>query len=284
MPNAYLAHYGAKGQHWGVRRYQNSDGSLTPLGRVHYGVGEARKATSRVVKAVASKTSSTAKAAGTAVRKVVKPTDEELDARIAKQKEKNNYAAKRRELRRLKKTGVNDPTTDPDGKSDKGQHKRFSEMSDQEINARIARLQKEVTLADLERKKDMGPVRRMVDEALMAAGKTAVQSVATGVGKELGAKFVDGLLGTSVASKSNDDTGGKKSKSNNSNTNNNNSNANSSDRGNSSPLSAHSRSERSLKKSALKLETQRNFDQAEQNLQEAREIQQRRRERRRSQN
>lgn len=39
----YLAHHGVKGQKHGERRYQNPDGSLTPLGRVHYGVGEARK-------------------------------------------------------------------------------------------------------------------------------------------------------------------------------------------------------------------------------------------------
>lgn len=29
----YLIHYGIKGQKWGVRRYQNPDGSLTPAGR-----------------------------------------------------------------------------------------------------------------------------------------------------------------------------------------------------------------------------------------------------------
>ena len=31
--NQYLAHHGVKGMHWGVRRYQNSDGSLTSAGR-----------------------------------------------------------------------------------------------------------------------------------------------------------------------------------------------------------------------------------------------------------
>lgn len=36
----YLMHYGVKGQKYGQRRYQNPDGSLTPEGREHYGVGE----------------------------------------------------------------------------------------------------------------------------------------------------------------------------------------------------------------------------------------------------
>lgn len=32
----YLAHHGIKGQKWGVRRYQNPDGSLTSKGRIKY--------------------------------------------------------------------------------------------------------------------------------------------------------------------------------------------------------------------------------------------------------
>ena len=32
-----LYHWGIKGMKWGVRRYQNKDGTLTPTGRKHYG-------------------------------------------------------------------------------------------------------------------------------------------------------------------------------------------------------------------------------------------------------
>lgn len=35
---SYLMHHGVQGQKWGVRRWQNPDGTLTPEGRKHYGL------------------------------------------------------------------------------------------------------------------------------------------------------------------------------------------------------------------------------------------------------
>ena len=47
----YLVHSGVLGMKWGIRRYQNEDGTLTPEGRIRYGkqaeanapVGETKK-------------------------------------------------------------------------------------------------------------------------------------------------------------------------------------------------------------------------------------------------
>lgn len=36
MYELYLAHHGVKGQKWGIRRYKNKDGSLTPKGKKKY--------------------------------------------------------------------------------------------------------------------------------------------------------------------------------------------------------------------------------------------------------
>lgn len=37
MNDTSLTHYGIKGMKWGVRRYQNKDGSLTAAGKKRYG-------------------------------------------------------------------------------------------------------------------------------------------------------------------------------------------------------------------------------------------------------
>lgn len=36
----YLEHHGIRGMKWGVRRFQNADGSYTSAGKGRYGVGD----------------------------------------------------------------------------------------------------------------------------------------------------------------------------------------------------------------------------------------------------
>ena len=45
----YLAHHGTKGQRWGVRRFQNPDGSLTAAGKLRYSAGNVGRSISKKV-------------------------------------------------------------------------------------------------------------------------------------------------------------------------------------------------------------------------------------------
>lgn len=57
MEQNYLIHHGVKGQKWGVRRFQNKDGSLTPKGKKRYLFGKKKKEPHEDYKRAHSKTS-----------------------------------------------------------------------------------------------------------------------------------------------------------------------------------------------------------------------------------
>lgn len=180
---AYLAHYGVKGQKHGVRQYQNPDGSLTALGRIHYGVGAAR-----------GKASSAVKSVGKAIRKKVKPTEADLDEEIAKQRAKNASRDKKQQLKDLKR-GIDEGASKGVANEPlRGQNKRFSELSDAEIADRIRRLENEIKLADLERTKNLGPGMRMVDRALREGGQQAIKNIVSNTITKAGEKALSSML------------------------------------------------------------------------------------------
>jgi hypothetical protein len=79
-----LFHSGTKGMKWGKRLYQYEDGSLTPLGRSHYGVGP-----SRGIKKSASKTDSS-DSSEKKTKSISEMSNDELDTyitRLRKEKE-----------------------------------------------------------------------------------------------------------------------------------------------------------------------------------------------------
>lgn len=185
----YVAHSGTKGMKWGQRRYQNADGSLTPLGRAHYGIGKARAAAGSVKEAI---------------RKRVAPTNTELNAQIRKQRSKNLNKQKRAELKELKKG--NDPKQDSKTKAS-GTHKKYSEMTDKEIQDRINRLTNEVKLADLEFKTSLTPGQRFVYEQFKSGAGEAIKNVTSSAFTKAG-KSVLGLSDNN----DNNNNGGKKNK------------------------------------------------------------------------
>ena len=83
VEDSFLEHSGVKNMKWGQRRYQNPDGSLTALGRIHYGIGQRRAARAAAKKTKVMQSGD----AKTVLKYRKKLTDEEFDTamvRVAK--------------------------------------------------------------------------------------------------------------------------------------------------------------------------------------------------------
>lgn len=117
MESNYLSHYGVRGQKWGVRRYQNKDGSLTNAGRKRYNKEMENIKSER--KVVANK----------------KRTQKQLN-KLKTEKEK--LEAEKKELDQLKKGKKDSEEPKPQTKT-----KTVKDMTDRELEDAIYRTQLE---------------------------------------------------------------------------------------------------------------------------------------------
>lgn len=127
MENKELQHHGIPGMKWGIRRYQNKDGSLTAAGKKRYEKELAKlKEEQRILNNKKKTQAKLDKLA--AMRKSL----DETKAELGETSKIENVKEKVKEL-----------------KADKPSKRKIKSMSDEEIQARINRLDLEKKYADL---------------------------------------------------------------------------------------------------------------------------------------
>lgn len=170
-----LQHHGTKGMRWGIRRFQNKDGSLTPAGKRK----RLSERTDKKVKTIETKTSNKIKKLKETAKyqKKVDKAEAKAAAKLAKAEEK--YGVK-------KKAGTDDS---------KPKQKSINEMTNDELREQITRIQLQQQLAALTPKqqtKGQAFVNSMLNDVIIPAAKTAGKDLATDYMKKVG-KDVLGL-------------------------------------------------------------------------------------------
>lgn len=121
-PNNELYHHGVKGMRWGVRRYQNADGSLTPAGKKHRASTEEGKLKER--------------------EKQIKAKEREKAKRAKLDAKKAELDAREKALRKSGKT---------DQKQAEAKTKSISEMSNKELQEHTTRMTLEKNYYDAQK-------------------------------------------------------------------------------------------------------------------------------------
>ncbi len=152
-----LCHWGIKGMKWGVRRYQNKDGTLTPAGKKHYG-GEGTDGSEKPDYAPKAPK-----------KKASDYTDEELRAQISRMQMEKQY----RDLAGQTNVREDDPN--------------------RELKLERERLQLQRDVKSL--KKEINGGQTFVKTVMTNASQQALTKMATGAMLYVGKQAVTNMLG-----------------------------------------------------------------------------------------
>lgn len=160
----YLAHWGVKGMRWGVRRYQNKDGTLTPAGQKRYNKEMTKlKAEEKVLK-----------------------NKQKTQAKINKLEEKRRSVNEQK--RNIgKKPGLNKSSDSADQQTDK--KKSVKDMTDDELNAAVRRAELEKRYRDLNPKK-VSAGKKFVKDVIAPAATQVAKNLATDYLTKQGKKYL----------------------------------------------------------------------------------------------
>lgn len=160
-----LQHHGIKGQKWGVRRYQNEDGSLTAKGKQRYGTKENFE-----------------REYPQESKKKMKKAKQEVDV----YKDAAGKAQRGMEEGRQKKNKKQREDVDADVRE------RAYKMSDQELRDAVNRLNMEERYAQVMRDREYVEVGKSKAEKFMDYSLTALNIASTGLAIAIAVKELKG--------------------------------------------------------------------------------------------
>lgn len=153
--DSYLEHYGVLGMKWGIRRYQNADGTLTSSGKKRYSSDTKKDAGARKKK-ILKTAAGVALAAGTAYAGYKMYKNGTDPSKIAAR------VARKEAVKKMKNTVKNRHT-----------------LSEEELDKALSRVKKELELKRVT-EENLSSGRSEVDSIIRSSGKKVAGTVLTG--------------------------------------------------------------------------------------------------------